>query len=406
MISLAIVAGDKAQSLAKYFSDRGTFSVEYVYGSMAAQASDIRRSIIRVDKLLIYAQRESMDTRQEMLLLRELLNESGFFKVNEIVFVIDKNDEETHQYCKSVMADTGFKSYSILDSEVGKTSYTDVYNELLGVTDSLNFDNTRKRVYRVEKNSNAKVAFEPQDNRDLVVEPGTAAPTYRKDMAAKLENRIAKEPKGSEVGIYRSVSFDSIQAEPIPTPFWIVSGYEKSGITTLACALAVSASKVEEKVLLIDLTKKGDAVDRLGEVAQVTPFDVITKGCEPGISVCKVEDSVRRPFLTLQKMCGYRCIMCVDRDYLERVCAICIGGVDRTILCCSAITRDVEVTLPYFDVCKGERFLYLSELLGGESYEYASSIREIVPNDVKVISPLNLSSLDLDETLYTTIGGK
>ena len=122
MISLEIVAGDKAQSLAKYFSDRVTFSVEYVYGSMAAQASDIRRSIIRVDKLLIYAQRESMDTRQEMLLLRELLNESGFFKVNEIVFVIDKNDEETNQYCKSVIADTGFKAYHILECGVGKTT--------------------------------------------------------------------------------------------------------------------------------------------------------------------------------------------------------------------------------------------------------------------------------------------
>ena len=173
MSKLLIVAGKNSKNLRDFMTERGTFEVPFYYESLSKNSNEIKNSIIKVDKMLYLYQPDEISIRYDMGILKNLLAKSSFFDPGEITCIVNGNpDENTKaiEYFKSVMEDVGYTNYQVKRSESTMT-YEDIYNQLLGVTESVKFKNKRKNVYRVENSNESKEVFLPELDTGLTIEP-------------------------------------------------------------------------------------------------------------------------------------------------------------------------------------------------------------------------------------------
>ena len=133
MIKLLIVAGNDTDKLAKYLEEKGSFSVDFQYSSLSDQVSEIKNSIIRVDKML-YIYKEENSLREDMQVLTELLEKDSFFSVGEIIFIQKKSEtsKDALKYFTTAMDICKYTNYSAKEA-VGVLSFAEIYNLLLGV---------------------------------------------------------------------------------------------------------------------------------------------------------------------------------------------------------------------------------------------------------------------------------
>ena len=266
MIKLMIVAGNSTDKLADFLENRGTFSVQNRYDNFS-NLDEIQNEIINVDKLLyLYKDSENSDVsiKSEMQALKTLLGTSGFFTVREIVFMLGTSDESKTaiRYFTTVMQDCKYENYSIKQLQ-GVASYSAIYDSLMGVSESRDFNNSYKKLYRVERNSDSDLAYKAENNSDLVIEPfsytGVSEYDSRKKIAAKVDSgNVFTDAKDSEMEMYDAPHFGELEydGEFNASRVHLVTGDSKSGKTLWSTILAGSARTAGRTVCVFDFTSK------------------------------------------------------------------------------------------------------------------------------------------------------
>lgn len=273
MKSIMIIAGDKTEKLADFFTERGAFSVDYAYNSLSTNVVQIRDAIINVDKLL-YVYQDGINIKADMQVLKESLSNGAFFTVKEMVFVTSDDEEAVvaKKYFSAVIESTGFSNYEI-KTIAGRLTFAGIYDTVLGISVDANVKNTFKTVYRVERGDKAKKAFVPADDSNLLIEPFDDSNQLelekRKTNIINTESGIPRKDQssGTNIETYFNPVLNpmSLDNSVFSKNTIIVSGDRKSGVSVWSAALAVSASKLDKPVMLFDFTDNSDISELLSD---------------------------------------------------------------------------------------------------------------------------------------------
>ena len=417
MSKLLIVAGKNSKNLRDFMTERGTFEVPFYYESLSKNSNEIKNSIIKVDKMLYLYQPDVMSIRYDMGILKNLLAKSSFFDPGEITYIVNgSTDENTKaiEYFKSVMEDVGYTNYQVKRSERTMT-YEDIYNQLLGVSESAKF----KNVYRVENSNESKEVFLPELDTGLTVEPFNydSNRNYEKakENASRTESGIEytdsmKPMKKFVRPSFGSISFDSILHGNKTV---CISGLAKSGITTWTCALATSAIDLGKSLLVLDYTDNQDIFDTMVlnriKCKQIDMIELL-QNCqvEKGvIGVCglanekerKVKSEFLQNFFSRVDTFDYVFVV-TSIDYMEKAVSIVGDMLSKLFLCTSVIQHDVELMNTYVEkvVKKAQTMVILNnvvKVMDDSILLDDKTCKEILANQCKVVSPITFEDLHL-----------
>lgn len=421
MSKLLIIAGNNSKNLRDFMVERGTFEVPFYYESLSKSMNEIKHSIIKVDKMLYLYQPEAVSIRYDMSILKNLLANSSFFSPGEITYMVNASAEENTkaiEYFKSVMEDVGYTNYQIRRSERTMT-YEDIYNQLLGVSESAKFKNKRKNVYRVEKSNESKEVFLPELNLDLMVEPFNYDSLKNfakaKENARRTESGIEYTDSMKPMKKFARPSFNAINFNSIlhGNKTIVLSGLAKSGVTTWTCALATSAIDLGKSVLVLDYTNNQDVFETMVlnriKCKQYGMIDLLQKcDIEKGvIGVCGLsnekERKVRSEFLQnfFSRMDTFDYVFVVTSiDYVESAVKIVGDMVSKLFLCTSVIRHDVELISGYVNqlVDKVQTMVILNnvvKVMDDSILLDNKTCKEIIANQCKVVSPITFEDLHL-----------
>ena len=276
MIKLFIVSNAKNKELAKFLEQRGTFSVVGSYNSISENAVNIQNDILKVDKTLYLYQVDSngvsnINIRSDMQYLQRMLETNSFFDPGEIVFMTQNNAQckQAIKYFMSVMESCNYKKYSIKSLD-GIISYMSVYDNLMGNSESANFENQYRSLYRKEKDEESTIAYNLTHNEDDRIEPFNFRNLKDYDDQKKLAAKTMASVKfrdSSEIEldmldnpVFNSMTINSVLEGP---DVFILTGKSKSGLSVWTSALACSAFNGGRKVLVLDYTSNSDILDTL-----------------------------------------------------------------------------------------------------------------------------------------------
>ena len=263
-----LVAGENSNSLAEFLQQRGTFVVDFLYRDLYSNSQELLNSVIRVDKLVYVYQSREMDNlggmfiRQEMQVLKSMYEDNKFFKASEVILLCsdDQGGNEIQEYFTVVMKDCEVEKYSIkvLDS-IG--SFSSIYQNLIGVSLTANFDNQYRNLYRRSKGDDARMAYDPVDSSQMVIEPfnydNLNSFKERQALMQQIESSeqlIDSEYKRRET--FNKLSMPQVALEKNRKSVFIVTGDQKAGKSYWATQIANSAvSQNKESVLLLDFSK-------------------------------------------------------------------------------------------------------------------------------------------------------
>lgn len=430
MINLMIVAGDKTESLAKFMEERGTFSVNYAYESLGLNLGQIKDSIIIADQLLYLYQEDIIDIRVDMQVLKDLLMKNGFFTVKEIVFVVPEcsSAKKAISYFNTVMQSSGFTKYNIREV-AEKPSFNDIYDSIVGISQVQDFPNTYNNVYRVERGVESKVAYEEQDDLELIVEPfnydNVKAYEAAKLTAVRTESGVIHfDENADRIEKFDSPVLGSLDVKSVlsETESYLVTGLAKSGISTWTAALAVSTMRTGRPVTIIDFTDNRDIKVLLEQ--QGIPFNELTmlnmtKLYHPKtgvINICTVrnakENSVKREFLqnlyNANKMEKGYVFIAVNNRLCVDVTNILCNDLTRTFFCMNAIESDVlSVQNDLANYAEKKQVtLILNDrirMMEGSTLLDAQHVKKLLPFEIPVVQPINFESLDIDNSLFNAL---
>ena len=410
MSKLLIVAGKNSKNLRDFMTERGTFEVPFYYESLSKNSNEIKNSIIKVDKMLYLYQPDVMSIRYDMGILKNLLAKSSFFDPGEITYIVNgSTDENTKaiEYFKSVMEDVGYTNYQVKRSERTMT-YEDIYNQLLGVSESAKFKNKRKNVYRVENSNESKEVFLPELDTGLTVEPFNydSNRNYEKakENASRTESGIEYTDSMKPMKKFIRPSFGSISFDSIlhGNKTVCISGLAKSGITTWTCALATSAIDLGKSLLVLDYTDNQDIFDTM--VLNRIKCNQVEKGV---IGVCglanekerKVKSEFLQNFFSRVDTFDYVFVV-TSIDYMEKAVSIVGDMLSKLFLCTSVIQHDVELMNTYVEkvVKKAQTMVILNnvvKVMDDSILLDDKTCKEILANQCKVVSPIIFEDLHL-----------
>lgn len=421
MSKLLIVAGKNSKNLRDFMTERGTFEVPFYYESLSKNSNEIKNSIIKVDKMLYLYQPDVMSIRYDMGILKNLLAKSSFFDPGEITYIVNgSTDENTKaiEYFKSVMEDVGYTNYQVKRSERTMT-YEDIYNQLLGVSESAKFKNKRKNVYRVENSNESKEVFLPELDTGLTVEPFNydSNRNYEKakENASRTESGIEYTDSMKPMKKFIRPSFGSISFDSIlhGNKTVCISGLAKSGITTWTCALATSAIDLGKSLLVLDYTDNQDIFDTMVlnriKCKQIDMIELL-QNCqvENGvIGVCglanekerKVKSEFLQNFFSRVDTFDYVFVV-TSIDYMEKAVSIVGDMLSKLFLCTSVIQHDVELMNTYVEkvVKKAQTMVILNnvvKVMDDSILLDDKTCKEILANQCKVVSPITFEDLHL-----------
>lgn len=421
MSKILIIAGDNSKNLRDFMVERGTFEVPFYYESLSKSANEIKDSIIKVDKMLYLYQPNTMSIRYDMSVLKNLLAKSSFFNPGEITYMVNGTADENIkaiEYFTAVMEDVGYTNYQIRRSEKTMT-YEDIYNQLLGVSESLKFKNKRKNIYRVEKSNESKEVFLPDLDLDLMIEPFNYDSLKdfekAKENASRTESGIEHTDSMQPMKKFSRPSFNEINFNSIlhGSKTICISGLAKSGITTWTCALATSAIDLGKSVLVIDYTDNQDIFNTMTlnriKCRQLNMVDLLQK-CElekDVISVCGLtnekERRVKSEFLQnfFSRVDTFDYVFVVTSiDYMEKTVNIIGDMLTKLFLCTSIIQYDVERLKEYVNrvVERTQTMVILNDVVKVMDESILlddKTCKEILANQCKVVSPINFEDLHL-----------
>ena len=421
MSKLLIVAGKNSKNLRDFMTERGTFEVPFYYESLSKNSNEIKNSIIKVDKMLYLYQPDEISIRYDMGILKNLLTKSSFFDPGEITCIVNGNPDENAkaiEYFKSVMEDVGYNNYQVKRSESTMT-YEDIYNQLLGVSESIKFKNRRKNVYRVENSNESKEVFLPELDTTLTIKPFNYDSNHNyekaKENARRTESGIEYVDSMRPMKKFVRPSFGSVNFDSIlhGNKTICISGLAKSGITTWTCALATSAIDLGKSLLVLDYTDNQDVYDTMVlnriKCKQLNMVELL-QNCQVEkeiIGVCGLtnekERKVKSEFLQnfFSRVDTYDYVFVVTSiDYMENAVSIVGDMLSKLFLCTSVIQHDIELMNTYVSrvVKKAQTMVILNNVINVMDDSILlddKTCKEILANQCKVVSPITFEDLHL-----------
>lgn len=425
MIKLLIVAGNDTDKLAKYLEEKGSFSVDFQYSSLSDQVSEIKNSIIRVDKML-YIYKEENSLREDMQVLTELLEKDSFFSVGEIIFIQKKSEtsKDALKYFTTAMDICKYTNYSAKEA-VGVLSFAEIYNLLLGVTKNADAKNKYSDIYRVERGSAASVAFKSK-SVDLLIEPfnddNLDKYVSSKENAVKIDSGLSyRDSTDTESVKFNEPSFGriTIPSDEDQQNLFMITGKSNTGKTMWAAALAKSATAKGRKTLVLDLTDNADIKDLFD--AEHTFISYVSKSMldlihykedESILSVFSLSDNefeIKLEFLhsvlkNFTKMHNSVTIIICELKDLESIYNLVGQKVTRLFVTMTPFSAGIDLPLSIVEQYheRVNTMVLLNDnlrLLNSMQYFSGEAIKDQLPKGVKLIEPITFTDLDLDETL-------
>lgn len=304
MIKLMLIAGSKTDELADFLTQRGTFVVDFKYQSLNSAADSVLSSIIKVDKFVyvynVNTENASASTniRSDMQVLQNMLTHNGFFSAGEFIFLTGTGEVESQakKYFSAVMSGCNIQNFSIhaLDS---LASFSSIYDSLIGITQNKDFKNSYRKLYRMSRDDDAIMAYEPRDDRAAIIEPfdfeRMRAWDDRMANAVNLESQDAiNDGDETEHSTLNNPDFGSAEVQPLQDnrDFIVITGSGKTGKATWAVQLANAAIQCKRSVLLLDCTASQHCVQMASDngiqLALLTPADAIHQQVYQHDSIC------------------------------------------------------------------------------------------------------------------------
>lgn len=431
MINIMLVAGDKTDKLSKFLQQKGTFDIEYSYRSLTEEVVTIKDNIVNVDKLVYLLDNQILNIRTEMQLLKELLVNEGFFTAREIIFIVTENvdADKAIKYFKTVMIESDFQNYSINKTK-SKVSFADIFDFIIGVTHSENYKNTFKEVYRVERHSDSDVAYVAQDDADMLIEPFSyeRLKSYEaaKENSKRTESGILHKDVDPGINLTTNLNVDLGDLQIVDSVKYvetiIVTGERKTGVSTWAAALAISAIAAGKTVTLMDFTDNFDIANLLENNNQmfypVRMIDMLHnyKNVENSINLVSTfneqEQSVRTEFLqhvfTNRNALAPVCIIAIPENLFETTQAILMHDVSRILYCMNPIFHDViakQLCIEQYSKLKNF-FIVLNDrisLMNSTVQVSKEELEGLLPFGMPIIQSINFDNLNIDASLFKSL---
>lgn len=433
MINIMLVAGNKTEKLNNFLQQKGTFSIDYAYRSLAEDIVNIRDSIISVDKMVYLLDDQIINIRTEMRLLKELLIDGGFFTVKEIVFLVTKSVDvdKAVRYFKAVMAESSYTNY-VIHKTPEKISFAEIFEYIVGISGAENHKNVFRDVYRVERHSDSDVAYMSSDNSDMEIEPFSyeraALYNIAKENSRRSESGIMHKDSLADNNIrtFKNINLGDLQmvADTKDIKTIVVTGDRKTGVSTWASALAVSAVSAGETVTLIDFTDNCDIKDILKSNEQMFyyvrmlemmhSYNVLENSINLVTTFNEQERSVRMEFLqhifTNRNSVADICIIALPSYLFDDSRAILVNENVKYLYCINPIVNDIIVKQEKIaEYSEMDNFLLVlnnrMSLMDNSLYLDKDGIEGLLPFDLKIIQAIDFDSLNIDEGLFISLMG-
>lgn len=439
MIRLLIVGGDSHERLASFMESRGTFEIVDSFNNLADNLTLIQAKIIDVDKLLyLYHVDETDGTadiniRADMQALRDLLGTAGsrtFFKVGEIDFVTGtgKHSNAAVRYFKTVMQECSGTAYHVMSVE-GHMTFGAVYDAVMGVSVNKDFTNKWLTNYKVERNAEADLEYELQNDTDMIIEP------FRYDGICDYFSRQKTSVRIDSGNVYK-VNGDTEQETVIDPDFGridtsnflrerkvvLISGRAKSGKSVWAAQLAASSQKCGITGCMLDFTHNSD-IGKLLESSDVPVSNCrmlellqLPESTAGTLSYCHIcnndEYSVRfefaQNFFSRQLEQYEAVLVALEHEDLERMFNLLENKVDDVLITCSAVVDDVtfhqEELLMFSRSARVS--LILNEhvvMMNGHRYASIDEIKSINDEKIRLIKSITFSGMNARPGIFKSL---
>lgn len=302
MIKLLVIAGNKTEQIVDSLKEKDTVEVKFFHDSLSKGAVDLQKSIVLVDKLVfIYQDDGSMNIKVEMNELLGLLKSSDFFHVTEILFFVPDTASapEVITYFNTTMNLANYRNATVFKLAIPMV-FNDIYDKVIGITSEISVENSYQRVYRAERNSTAKAAYEEEEPDDSYkVEPfsflNLQAYEQTKDDIRRLgSSTVIKEVPETGVQQFRNPKLGQLDIAGLQEPaIFMVAGLPKSGVSVWSAVLAESTVVEGYPVVLFDFTDNQDLKSLLTK-QNITFNDLslldMLRGCDlkASLNVCSV----------------------------------------------------------------------------------------------------------------------
>lgn len=273
MEKIILIAGNKTESLQKFFNKHNGIKVEHAYPTLEYIEKHIEREIIRGDRLVYVYTTKTNTFGEDLGRLRNILgyltNNKGLLYIDRLeFFYLDEpsmNDDLV--MFNKIMSLSGFRNF-VIHPLNARPSYTDLYNALLGVSKLSNSKGKSEGVYRVTRGTDVNAVMMPEDGGvEDSIEP------FDNNHLRKYID-IKRNIKATDNGVlYRESSDTSIQLPQYDNPtlprldvksflnekvLFVYSGNSKTGVSTNVALFIKSAIKEEKTVTLVNLTPNND----------------------------------------------------------------------------------------------------------------------------------------------------
>lgn len=284
MINMMIVAGESSENLANFLTQRGTFTVDFVFNDIHSNLDEIMNQIIKVDKMLYLYQSDdetgsaNTNVRMDMQALQRLLTHNSFFGVGEIIFLCNAGDLSTQakRYFSSVMSECKKSNYMIKTIE-GSISFAGIYDSLIGITQSKDFNNAYRKMYRVERGKESNIAYERKNDSDLIIEPfsydSIKAWEEQKKLASTIEHsKVFSDESSFHLQRINNPDFSEVDLSDysVDRSIVLVLGKKGTGKSVWASVLATSAIANGKRACIFDLTDSQDVASMLESSSKFT----------------------------------------------------------------------------------------------------------------------------------------
>ena len=413
MIKLMLVAGENSNSLAEFLQQRGTFVVDFLYRDLYSNSQELLNSVIRVDKLVYVYQSREMDNlggmfiRQEMQVLKSMYEDNKFFKASEVILLCsdDQGGNEIQEYFTVVMKDCEVEKYSIkvLDS-IG--SFSSIYQNLIGVSLTANFDNQYRNLYRRSKGDDARMAYDPVDSSQMMIEPfnydNLNSFKERQALMQQIESSeqlIDSEDKRRET--FNKLSMPQVALEKNRKSVFIVTGDQKAGKSYWATQIANSAvSQNKESVLLLDFSKHQRVSKCIREneliMTEVDPFDLLNgkiANKDHGVVCCVGGCDFTMTYLKEISELLEQFDVVVTAVEKSDVAVVAEMFEIRKIYCIGVVYQYVENVLEISRILTGNKILVLNQQ-GLEKVEITADQIKLQHSDTTVIKPFRFTTFN------------
>lgn len=431
MIDLMLVAGNKTNDLKDYINRRDAMSVKHAIPNLAGYRTVLMNTIINVDKLIYIYQDTNINIRQDMDLLNSLLTETHFFNVGEIIFFIKVTDETEKglDYFRITMNQSKFENYKIEKSKKTLT-YIQIYDAILGVSQAANVKNKYNKVYLVERNSDINEIYE-ESNVDFIYEPfnhdNLKAYEEAKILTKRSDSGTITTDNGQDSNItelYDSPVLGKVDIKGIfeRKNFFLVSGLPKSGTTSYANILAVSAVQDKKNVMLVNLTDYVDCIDYLDkykiehkvyeakdllynkDIEAFKPLNILDLS---SLDLDVRLDVIRYLVMHLNKIEADLFIIECNLSNINSLLQFLKPKLNKLYLCCNPLKKELRRAEQYIDLFKNTAptILQLFNTISWTDSHILTGVevREFIGSDIKVVLPFDIPDYDVDNGLYKSL---